>query len=450
MIGGNIPDETRVVSVAIYDHVEALEYAEAHWLAGGMLAVQLRGAAGAVFRRRGQAGGGCGLSCARPTAAIEARFAGRLRRLPPRGRPANCPGAASPRCLVTPARARPPCCAAWPAWSRAAGRVVVNGECWQDDARGIFLPTHRRALGYVFQEASLFAHLSVRRQPGVRPASASPPRHKGAARCMRLNCWALATCWSGARPAVRRRTPARGDCPRAAHQPAPAADGRAPGRPRPRSASRRSCPTWSACTTNWTIPVLYVSHSPDEVARLADHVVMLGEGKVDGRGRVCTPPWRDSTCPPPSPRTPAWWSTARWPSTTTTTTSPGWTSPAARCGCSASPEAAGTPPALSHPRARCQPRRPPLKGTSILNLLPVTVTEIVGADTPAHVLVRPGRWRHRAARPHHPPLTRSLECCPWQIPLGANQSGGVAGVKNRPTFSRNPLQCTPAPCPMKL
>jgi molybdate transport system permease protein len=37
MIGGNIPDKTRVVSVAIYDHVEALEYAEAHVLAGGML-----------------------------------------------------------------------------------------------------------------------------------------------------------------------------------------------------------------------------------------------------------------------------------------------------------------------------------------------------------------------------------------------------------------------------
>jgi molybdate transport system permease protein len=37
MIGGNIPDKTRVVSVQIYDHVEALEYAQAHWLAGGML-----------------------------------------------------------------------------------------------------------------------------------------------------------------------------------------------------------------------------------------------------------------------------------------------------------------------------------------------------------------------------------------------------------------------------
>jgi molybdate transport system permease protein len=37
MIGGNIPDKTRVVSVQIYDHVDALEYAQAHWLSGAML-----------------------------------------------------------------------------------------------------------------------------------------------------------------------------------------------------------------------------------------------------------------------------------------------------------------------------------------------------------------------------------------------------------------------------
>ena len=37
MIGGNIPDKTRVVSVQIYDHVEAMEYVQAHWLAGGMV-----------------------------------------------------------------------------------------------------------------------------------------------------------------------------------------------------------------------------------------------------------------------------------------------------------------------------------------------------------------------------------------------------------------------------
>ncbi len=37
MIGGNIPGETQVVSIAIYDHVESLEYVHAHWLSGGLL-----------------------------------------------------------------------------------------------------------------------------------------------------------------------------------------------------------------------------------------------------------------------------------------------------------------------------------------------------------------------------------------------------------------------------
>lgn len=37
MIGGNIPGETQVVSIAIYDHVESLEYSHAHWLSGGLL-----------------------------------------------------------------------------------------------------------------------------------------------------------------------------------------------------------------------------------------------------------------------------------------------------------------------------------------------------------------------------------------------------------------------------
>ena len=38
MLGGNIPGETRVLSVTIYNHVEAMEYGAAHWLAGGMVA----------------------------------------------------------------------------------------------------------------------------------------------------------------------------------------------------------------------------------------------------------------------------------------------------------------------------------------------------------------------------------------------------------------------------
>ena len=46
--------------------------------------------------------------------------------------------------------------------SRLPGRLLVGDEVWQDDAAGKSLEPHERPVGYVFQEASLFAHLSVR------------------------------------------------------------------------------------------------------------------------------------------------------------------------------------------------------------------------------------------------------------------------------------------------
>jgi len=45
---------------------------------------------------------------------------------------------------------------------RLDGHVHLRGDTWQDSARGLFVPPHARHLGYVFQEASLFPHLSVR------------------------------------------------------------------------------------------------------------------------------------------------------------------------------------------------------------------------------------------------------------------------------------------------
>ncbi len=42
------------------------------------------------------------------------------------------------------------------------GFLGINGSIWQDSERGLFLPTHKRPLGYVFQEANLFSHLTVR------------------------------------------------------------------------------------------------------------------------------------------------------------------------------------------------------------------------------------------------------------------------------------------------
>lgn len=43
------------------------------------------------------------------------------------------------------------------------GFLAMNGEVWQDEAKGVFVPTYQRPLGYVFQEASLFDHLTVRK-----------------------------------------------------------------------------------------------------------------------------------------------------------------------------------------------------------------------------------------------------------------------------------------------
>src|SRR5690606_800204 len=47
--------------------------------------------------------------------------------------------------------------------SEGKGYLSVNGQVWLDTASGVRVPTHRRALGYVFQEASLFPHLDVLR-----------------------------------------------------------------------------------------------------------------------------------------------------------------------------------------------------------------------------------------------------------------------------------------------
>lgn len=49
MVGGNIPGETRVLSVALYNHVEAYEYSQAHWLAGGLAAFSFLALLGVQF-----------------------------------------------------------------------------------------------------------------------------------------------------------------------------------------------------------------------------------------------------------------------------------------------------------------------------------------------------------------------------------------------------------------
>jgi molybdate transport system ATP-binding protein len=162
------------------------------------------------------------------------------------------------------------------------GYLEVNGDVWQDDARGVFVPTHRRALGYVFQEASLFSHLSVRGNLDfVRQRTASKDKvlfdHV-------LDLLGIAHL-------LERRTPdlSGGERQRVAiaralltqpaillmDEPLAALDGKR---------KEEVLPYLERIHAELAIPMLYVSHSAEEVARLADHVVLLDGGTVQASG----------------------------------------------------------------------------------------------------------------------------------------------------------------------
>jgi hypothetical protein len=213
-----------------------------------------------------------------------------------------CPGAASPRCSATRARARPRCCAASPGWSaRPRASSPVQGEVWQDDdAR--WLPTHRARWAMCFRRPA--CSRTCRCWATCAMACAA---HRAPPACSLDRRWRPAghrpAAGPQARSAVRRRTPARGIA-RALAQPAPAADGRAAGRARPASASRRSCPTWSACTTSWTFRCSTSATRPTRWRAGRPHG---GAGGRPGRGqRRSDETLAGSTCRFTWARTPVW------------------------------------------------------------------------------------------------------------------------------------------------
>ncbi|MES2940648.1 MAG: molybdenum ABC transporter ATP-binding protein [Pseudomonadota bacterium] len=167
--------------------------------------------------------------------------------------------------------------------TRAAGHLRVQGEAWQDDARGIFVPTHLRALGYVFQEASLFAHLSVRANVDY-----GRRRVPAAARRVALE-QAVELLGIGALMERRPGTLSGGERQRVAIARALAASPRLLLMDEPLAAldTRRKgevLPYLERLHRELDIPVLYVSHAADEVARLADHLVVLDAGRVAASG----------------------------------------------------------------------------------------------------------------------------------------------------------------------
>jgi molybdate transport system ATP-binding protein len=164
------------------------------------------------------------------------------------------------------------------------GRLIVGDAVWQDDQH--WLPTHRRPIGYVFQEASLFAHLSVRdnlrygqqrgsRRPGATPALALEPIIEllGIGALLERSPQGLS---GGERQRVAiARALAVGPRLLLMDEPLAALD---------LARRREILPYLERLNRELALPVLYVTHAADEVARLADHLVLLHEGQAMAAG----------------------------------------------------------------------------------------------------------------------------------------------------------------------
>ncbi|ENO85974.1 molybdenum ABC transporter ATP-binding protein [Thauera linaloolentis 47Lol = DSM 12138] len=165
------------------------------------------------------------------------------------------------------------------------GFVRIGGAVWQDDAGGVFLPTWRRSLGYVFQESSLFEHLDVRRnlEYGLRRAKVEGGRAALDEAIELLGIRALlarrpAQLSGGERQrvAIARALATR---PQLLLLDEPLASLDLPRR-------REIMPWLERLRDQLAVPMLYVTHSIDELSRLADEVVVLDKGRALAAGPV--------------------------------------------------------------------------------------------------------------------------------------------------------------------
>ncbi|AUB81185.1 molybdenum ABC transporter ATP-binding protein [Candidatus Thiodictyon syntrophicum] len=164
------------------------------------------------------------------------------------------------------------------------GRLAFQGEVWQD--AGTWVPTHRRPLGYVFQEPSLFPHLTV--LGNLRFGQRRSPAPGGTAAPSGLD---QAVELLGIGPLLERR-PERlsgGERQRVGIARALAVNPRILLMDEPLAAldhqrKQEILPYLERLHERLSIPVLYISHAPDEVARLADHLVVLEAGRVLASG----------------------------------------------------------------------------------------------------------------------------------------------------------------------
>jgi molybdate transport system ATP-binding protein len=168
---------------------------------------------------------------------------------------------------------------------RAAGRVVVEDEAWQDDARAVFVPTHRRALGYVIQEAALFPHLDVQANLDYGRRRIAPDRRRVALDQV------IDLLGIGALMPRRPDTLSGGERQRVAIARALATSPRLLLMDEPLAAldaprKAEVLPYLERLHTELAIPIVYVSHAIEEVARLAHHLVLMARGRVVAAGPV--------------------------------------------------------------------------------------------------------------------------------------------------------------------
>jgi molybdate transport system ATP-binding protein len=161
------------------------------------------------------------------------------------------------------------------------GYLDVNGETWQDRRR--FLPTYKRSLGYVFQEASLFPHLTVlaNLRYGLQRV---PVRDRKVSLEQAIELLGIGH--------LLGRKPDRlsgGERQRVGIARALAVSPRLLLMDEPLAAldlarKQEILPYLERLHDELEIPVLYVTHSPDEVAHLADHLVVMAAGQAVANG----------------------------------------------------------------------------------------------------------------------------------------------------------------------